>query len=387
MNIMSFDFSTAGRILFGAGILDELPNLIDSYGQKALIVRSLYPGNYESLAAILEKINIEHIAYIVVEEPTIDTVTEAAHIARVNRCDFVIGIGGGSAIDTAKAVAALLTNAGDLMDYLEVIGKGLPIKNRCASLVAIPTTAGTGSEVTRNAVIDVPDKRVKVSMRSQLMLPWVVIIDPILTLSMPPQVTASTGLDAFIQVIEPFVSARANKMTDLFCLEGMRIAANNLRKVYYHGDNLDARTNMCAVSLFGGLALANAGLGAVHGIASVIGGMYNVAHGQVCASLLPAVMMVNISALSDREPESQALTRYSTITQIVTGSSKTTFRDGIQWFSDICIELDIPELRKLGIKKDEFAQIIRASKLSSSMKSNPIELNGEELLEILERAY
>ena len=387
MNVDTFEFFSAGRVLFGAGSLEELPKVVDSYGRKALVVRSPFAGNYDKLAAILEETNIEHAACIVDVEPSIETVNRVVEVAQTNHCDFVIGIGGGSVIDTAKATAAVLTNGGELIDYLEVVGKGKIVNNRCAPLVAIPTTAGTGSEVTRNAVITIPDKRVKVSMRSNLILPWVVIVDPRLTLSIPPQVTASTGMDAFIQVIEPYVSSRANLMTDILCLEGISKAAAFLRRVYYHGDDLEARTNMCFVSLMGGLALANAGLGAVHGIASVIGGMYPAPHGEVCASLLTAVMRANISALMSRTPESRVIQRYERIAHLVTGNSKASFSDGIEWFIKLCQDLEIPRLKRLGVKKDEFPQIVISSKLSSSIKSNPIELTDSELLEILETAY
>jgi len=387
MTVTSFDFTTANRIVFGRGKLDELPIVIKGFGLKAFIVRSPDPIAFSRLIPILDNIKLNYESIIVEGEPTVGSVIRAVNFARESHCDFVIGIGGGSVIDTAKVVAALLTNQGELINYLEVVGKGSPLIKRCAPLIAIPTTAGTGSEVTRNAVIDVPDKKVKVSMRSSLLLPWVSLIDPLLTLSLPSSVTAFTGMDAFVQVLEPYVSIKANCMTDIFCRDGIRKAAQAMLLAYQDGKNENARIDMSMVSLLGGLCLANSGLGAVHGFAGVIGGMFHAPHGAICASLLPSVIKINSDALKERDPQSQALQRYLEIARIVINDDNATITDGINWFKNLCSDLKIPHLRDLNVIKKEFSEVVKMSQNASSMKGNPIVLTTDELTEILTMAF
>jgi alcohol dehydrogenase class IV len=298
----------------------------------------------------------------------------------------VIGLGGGSVLDTGKAIAALLTNGGDPLDYLEVIGRGQSITQPAAPYIAIPTTAGTGAEVTRNAVLGSPEHRVKVSLRSPYMLPRLALVDPELTLTMSPPVTASTGLDALTQLIEPYVSPKANPLTDALCLDGMHRAARSLRRAYTHGDDLTAREDMALASLFGGLALANARLGAVHGFAGVFGGMFDSPHGAVCAALLPHCMATNIKALQQRQPDSEALRRFDEVAQILTGDSEVTAVDGVAWVEVLCEELLIPGLGAYGLRERDFPELIEKSSKASSMQGNPIKLTMEEMGEILKRA-
>jgi alcohol dehydrogenase class IV len=250
----------------------------------------------------------------------------------------------------------------------------------------VPTTAGTGAEVTRNAVLTVPEQRVKVSLRSPLMLPDVAIVDPELTYSMPPGVTAVTGLDALTQVIEPFVSHLANPLTDALCREGIQRAGHSLRRAYGNGRDADARRDMALASLMGGLALANAKLGAVHGFAGSIGGMFAAPHGAVCARLLPYTMVANVQALQSRQPENPALPRYAEIARILTGDSSATVQDGVQWIQSLCADLQIPGLAAYGLTTDDLPTIVNKSKNASSMKGNPIQLSEAELTHILEQA-
>jgi alcohol dehydrogenase class IV len=382
-----FDFSTANRIRFGPGSLNELPEMIKNYGRKIAIVRPSHQSAFLQMEKLIDKNIFQYDSIFVDAEPNLQGVMAAIDQAIRNRYDFVIGIGGGSVMDTAKVIATMLTNAGDLMDYLEVVGKGLPLKNRCAPLIAIPTTSGTGSEVTRNAVIDIPGKNLKVSMRSPLMLPWISIVDPLLTLSVPPDVTAYTGMDAFIQVIEPYVCVKANYMTDRFCEDGIKRAANNLLQVYRNGSDQEARCEMSLVSLFGGLSLANAGVGAIHAFASVIGSTYHVPHGAACACFLPSVVQVNIAALQERNPGSISIKKYANIVRWITKNEKATFEDGIEWFNTLCHSLNIPRLRDYQIKKTDFNDILQVAKKTSSMKANPIDLLDEELMNMLVLAY
>ena len=383
----NFNFSTSHNIIFGAGKITELSKVIETYGNKVLIVRTPLENNISKVINIIEKAKKDWISYTVVNEPTIEIIDDVVKSAREFDTALVIAVGGGSVIDTGKAVSALLTNPGQLIDYLEVVGKGLPLKKRSVPLIAIPTTAGTGSETTRNAVIEVTEKRVKVSLRGIFIQPEVALIDPEFTLSVPPQVTAYSGMDAFIQVIEPYVSLKANRMTDIFCREGIKSAASSLLKAYSDGNDLSARINMSWVSLLGGICLANSGLGAVHGFAGSIGGMFHIPHGAICASLLPAVMEVNIRALKKRDPDSISIDRYQEIFQLVTGNPIICVQDGLNWFGDFHAKLQIPSLKKLGILKINFSEIIRQSKVASSMKTNPVVLNDEELNEILEKAF
>jgi alcohol dehydrogenase class IV len=283
-------------------------------------------------------------------------------------------------IDTGKAVAALLTNGGDPLDYVEVIGKGQPLTKASAPYMAIPTTAGTGAEVTRNAVLGSPEQRVKVSLRSAFMLPRLALVDPELTYDLPAQLTATTGMDALTQLIEAFVSVKANPLTDAICREGMMRAARSLRRAYEHGDDVPARQDMCVASLFGGMALANAGLGAVHGLAGPLGGMFDAPHGALCAALLPHVMEVNRGMI--RGPAGRGAV--SAPTEIVKRFEEVAKTVGD--LGELVRALKIPPLRQYGVKRGDFAAIIERSKSSSSMKGNPLPLRDEELREILERA-
>lgn len=382
----SFDFSTAGQIIFGTGSLRRISEPAAGYGRRACVITGSTLDRAAELIAELNGAAISNITLQVSGEPTTDLAARLIEKARNAGCDLVIGIGGGSVIDMGKIIAALLTNPGDLMDYMEVIGGGKKIALQPLPYIAIPTTAGTGAEVTRNGVILSPDHRVKVSIRSILMIPRIAIIDPLLTLSLPQHITASTGLDAFTQLVEPFVSWKANPLTDAICREGLTRVARALRPAYKDGNNILARTDMALAGLFGGLALANAGLGAVHGFAGVIGGGFRAPHGAICARLLPFVMEVNIRSLRARKAASPALARYREIAAIITGEQGSSAEDGVEWVKSICRDLAIPPLRNLGIKDADITEVVEKSMRSSSMKGNPIELNKPELSEILYRA-
>jgi alcohol dehydrogenase class IV len=383
---MRFEFATATRIIFGTGTLREVGPLAAEMGSRSLVVTGRTPARAEPLLDLLAAQGIETITFSVAGEPTTEVVREGTQRAREADCDLIIGFGGGSALDTGKAVAALLTNGGVPLDYLEVIGQGQPLTQPSAPCIAIPTTAGTGAEVTRNAVLLSPEHRVKVSLRSPLMLPRLALVDPELTYSMTPEVTASTGLDALTQVMEPYVSNRANPLTDALCREGMRRAARSLRQAYKHGDDAAAREDMALASLFGGLALANAKLGAVHGFAGPIGGMFPGPHGAVCAYLLPHVMAINVKALQKRSPESEVLRRYDEIARILTGNKRASADDGVAWVGELCRALRIPSLAAYGMTEDDFPLLIEKASVSSSMKGNPIQLTPDEMREILHKA-
>ena len=383
---MRFEFSTARQIIFGNGSINQLIPLISNICEHVLIATGSSIDRAKPVSDQLNEKDIPNTIFQVPGEPTTQLVLEGIKLARSKKCDLVIGIGGGSVIDAGKVIAALLTNTGELFDYLEVIGKGRNISIQPAPYIAIPTTAGTGAEVTRNAVLGSTEHKVKVSMRSHLMLPYITIVDPELTLSMPPAVTASTGLDALTQLVEVYVSNKANPMTDGICFEGIKRAGRSLLTAYRQGDNRLAREDMSLASLFSGMALANAKLGAVHGFAAPLGGMYSASHGVICAILLPQVIEENVNALTNKDPEAPALKRYDHIAQILTGENKATAKDAVIWIKNICGELKIPKLNKFGCKEKDIPAIITKAKNASSMQGNPVKLTDSELTRILIKA-
>mgnify|MGYP001610684519 FL=1 len=384
---MRFEFATAARILFGAGAAREIGLLAKQFGRRALLVTGRSASRAEPMAAALQGQGVESVWLAVPGEPTTDLVRAGVQFAKEQKVDLVVGFGGGSALDAAKAIAALRTNPGDLLDYLEVIGGGKPLSQKALPCLAVPTTAGTGTEVTRNAVLSSPQHRVKVSLRGPLILPCLALIDPELTYTLPPAITASTGLDALTQLIEPYVSPRANPMTDAVCVEGMRRVARSLRRAFEHGSEAAAREDMAAASLFGGLALANAGLGAVHGFASPIGGMFAAPHGAVCAALLPVTMEINVRALRERAPGGEALRRFDHVARLLTGHAQADANDGINWVRETCQALNIPPLKACGISVADFPALIEKAAQASSMKANPIPLTPTEMEEILQHAW
>ncbi len=397
---MRFEFSTAHRIVFGPGVAEQIPDLVaewrgaakrderdqDIRAARAFLVLGGTPGRF---ARILEQLGAGGIiceVFLVRGEPTTEVTQQAVAAAREAEAQVVVAVGGGSVLDTGKAVAALLTNEGMLSDYLEVVGKGQPLRRQAAPCVAVPTTAGTGAEVTYNAVLGVPDQRVKVSMRSPLMLPRWAVVDPLLTHSMPPALTASTGLDALTQLIEAFVSNKANPMTDGICREGLPRAGRSLRRAFADGSDAAARADMALASLFSGLALANARLGAVHGFAGPLGGMTDAPHGVVCGKLLPCVMQTNVRALQNRAAGSPALARLDEVGRLVTGKTTADASDAVSWIEDLCGVFALPGLRRYGLSEDQFPAVIAKAQKASSMKGNPIELRDEELVHILRQA-
>lgn len=383
---MRFEFATATRIIFGTGTIDEVPALARSFGRRVLLVIGSEQAFVTRTIDQLRDHDLEVDTFTIEGEPKITTALDGVHRARSIRAEVIVGLGGGSALDTGKAISALLTNPGDPLDYLEVIGRGLALKNQAAPYIAIPTTAGTGSEVTRNAVLASPDHKVKVSLRSPLMLPRLAVIDPALTYSLSPSITASTGLDALTQVIEPYTCNAPNPLTDAICREGMMRAARSLQQAYHHGDDAQAREDMSIAALFGGLALANAKLGAVHGFAGPIGGLFPAPHGAICARLLPFVIEANIKALRSRVPASPVLARYDEVARLLTGTSAAGAEDAIGWLHALCTDLNVPPLSHYGISDIDFPLIVEQAQKASSMKGNPIELSALELREILHQA-
>jgi alcohol dehydrogenase class IV len=373
---MTFEFTTAARIMAGAGRAAELPEVLAGLGSRVLVCTGASPARH---AGLLAGLGLPAAVFPVAAEPTIGLARAGVAAAHEHGADVVAAIGGGSVIDLGKAVAMLLGNGGDPLDYLEVVGSGRKITQPAVPCVAVPTTAGTGAEVTVNAVLVSPVHRVKASLRSTLMIPRVALVDPQLTVSCPPPVTAASGLDALTQCLEPFVSVRANPLTDGLAREGLRRAAAGLRAAYLHGEDLAARADMATCSLLGGIALANAKLGAVHGLAGVIGGTADVPHGVACAALLAPVIEVNVRALRSGQPGHPALGRYTEAARLMTGQPAASIEDGLAWIRETVTLLAVPGLAAFGARPQHADDVAAKAAKSSSMQGNPVALSHSDL--------
>lgn len=384
---MPFEFATATRIVFGRGALATIGSAAAELGHRALVVTGASAAaarRVEPAVARLHEAGVHTERFAIAGEPTIEDVEGGVATAHDAGCDLVVGFGGGSAIDAAKAIAALLANGGAPLDYLEVIGDGRPLRRPSVPWIAVPTTAGTGAEVTRNAVLAAPERQVKASLRSPLMLARLAVVDPALTVGLPPAITAATGLDALTQLLEAYVSCRSSPLVDPLCLDGIARVSRSLRRAW-SADEPAARDDMALASLFGGLALANAGLGAVHGIAAPLGGMCKAPHGQVCAALLAPVMAVNLRALRERGPDGP-IDRYQTVARILTANPNATPDDGVVWVETLVAELGIPRLRAHGLREVDVDLLVEKAGAASSMKANPLPLTRDELRAIVAAA-
>lgn len=382
---MAFTFTTAGRIVFGPGSVEEVGRSAVAFGARTLIVTGADAQRAKRIEDLIASEGLESEIFRTPSEPTVDVVREGSARARTTGTEVVIACGGGSAIDAGKVIAVLATNAGDPLDYLEVIGSGRALANPGIPVIAIPTTAGTGAEVTRNAVLSSPLDRVKVSLRSEHILPRLALVDPDLSASLPPAITASSGLDALTQLIEAFTTHRRNAITDGLCREGLQRVGSSLLAAYRRGD-ARSREDMALASLLSGMALANAGLGAVHGFAGPIGGRYAAPHGAVCAALLPHALRVNLCALEARQPGSDTLHRYGEVAALLTGREAASAQDGVEWIGRACDEMKIPGLKDFGVEAGGIPDLIAGAERSSSMRGNPIPLTDDEMHEILESA-
>jgi alcohol dehydrogenase class IV len=388
--MVSFELATATRILFGAGRLAAAPAELSALGVRRLLLVTgssgarARPGG--GLADLLAANAIGAVTFAVEGEPTVEVAREGTAVAVRDGCQAVLAIGGGSALDCGKAIAALAANGGDPLDYLEVIGRGQPLTKPSIPFVAVPTTAGTGSEVTRNAVLGSPEAQVKASLRSPLMLARLAIVDPDLLAGAPAAVLSSSGLDALSQLVEPYLSARANPFTDALAREGIRRSVRSLRRACLEGADADAREDLALASLFGGLCLANAGLGAVHGFAAPAGGMFAAPHGAVCAALLVATLEVNLRALRARAADHPSLPRFRDLARLFTADPQATEEQGIEWVRDLCRDLRVPGLSHYGMTASSVGPLVERAKVASSMKGNPLALTDEELHQIAERS-
>jgi alcohol dehydrogenase class IV len=382
---INFEFATATQVIFGNGTVSKVPHLLQGMGQNIFLVTGKTPERVKFLTENLEAGGFSVFSFQVEKEPTTEMISNGVKFARETDCKAVVGFGGGSVIDSAKAIAALTPNKGELLDYLEVIGKGKKLEEKPLPFIAVPTTAGTGAEVTKNAVIHSPEHNVKVSLRSPLMFPDVAVIDPELTLSMLPEITATTGMDALTHLLETFVSNQANPFIDMLCREGIHRISASLKNAFENGNDLKAREDMAFAAMLGGMALANVKLGAVHGFAGPLGGMFPVPHGAVCAALLPAVMEINIRVLEEQK-HIKSIAKYLEVAQILTGNKDAKIEDGINWAGEMVKALKIPTLSAFGLSASDFPVLVEKAKKASSMQGNPVSLSEKQLTEILEKS-
>jgi len=384
----TFELAAPARIVFGAGTVRGLGALAHTHGGHALVVVGRSVARATTVVQLLEEAGLQATTFSVAGEPSVETARAGVAAARAAGCDLVVGFGGGSALDAAKAIAALLGNGGDPLDYLEVVGRGRSLVRPSLPFIAVPTTAGTGSEVTKNAVLASSEHGVKASLRSPLMLARAAIVDPDLLEGLPASVIASSGLDALSQLVEPFLSARANPFSDGLAREGIRRSAGALGQAYAAaraGGQVAAadREALALASLFGGLCLANAGLGAVHGFAAPLGGMFAAPHGAVCAALLVPVLRVNLAALRARAPDGTAQGRFAELAALLSGRPEATAEEGIAALTELSRTLEVPGLARYGVSPADVPALVAKARVASSMKGNPVALTDDELTEIV----
>lgn len=384
--VNDFSFVRTPEIHFGQGKIWLLPSLVSRYGKNVLVVtgaRSFIESiHYERLVKEFKKNSLKHYVIKISGEPAPQLIDSIVNEYLLKDIDLVVAIGGGSVLDTGKAVAAMLSHDGFVQEYLEGVGTGRHHPGRKLPFIAVPTTAGTGSETTMNAVLSfVGEQGFKKSLRHESFVPDVAIVDPELTLTCPANITAACGMDAFTQLLESYVSIHASPMTESLCLSGLYHVNLGLIKAVEEPDNIRARSDMAYASMISGIALANAGLGVVHGFASVIGGYYDIPHGVICGTLMGAATRTNINSLQNKSGVKPALEKYTQAGRIFSGSgNKKSQLNGLASKIDEWIErLKIPALGQYGIQIADLKKIVS----ETGQKQNPVKLSEEEMLEIL----
>ncbi|MBU3258391.1 iron-containing alcohol dehydrogenase [Roseovarius sp. PS-C2] len=380
MTITAFNFLTAGEIRFGRGQAQGAADTVLGFGRKVLLVHGANAGRADWLAKAIAQAGGEVTAFSCPSEPDIGLIEQGVEAARAGGAQVVVALGGGAVIDAGKAIAALVPATRPVLDHLEVVGQGLPLDHAPLPFVALPTTAGTGAEVTKNAVIGVPQAGRKVSLRDNRMLADLAIVDPALTDGAPRAVTLASGLDAITQVIEPYVCRKANALTDALCRDAIPRGLSALRALI-DSENALARDEMAWVSLCGGLALANAGLGAVHGLAGPVGGLSGAPHGAVCGRLLPFVLMRNAQGATG-----DLATRLAEIRGWIALALDCAPDDAPQHLAEWSARAGLPGLSDMGVKSSDYAALAEAAEVSSSMKGNPVDLSRGDLIALLEQA-
>lgn len=378
-----FQFMTATRIIFGEGAFQDSLSVINQFGYSVLLVTGKDKQRAIPLLNYLKAQNMRYQHVAINGEPNITMVEETAIIGRKFKPDMVIAIGGGSVLDMGKALAAIIPNQGNVYDYVEVVGRNVPLKAKPLSFIAIPTTASTGSEVTRNAVLKSGQDKVKVSLRSPDMLADVAIIDPTLTYGTDPYTSGRGAMDAFTHLMEAYVCGAPNPLTDMVCEEGLRRLSQSIIAGCKE-DNHSARSDLAFAALLGGMAITNAKLGAAHGLASALGGKLDAPHSVITARLAPYVMLENINA-ARKAGRVDVINRYRKLAHLVTGRANANEHDGVLWVRMILEQLDLPSLSQFGVCQTSFEQVASDALKSVAIKGNPLPLNEERLVYILKQ--
>lgn len=389
--VKPFQFARLPLIYFGSGKLSDLPGIAGKYGTSCLLVTGeksfISSPRAASLSSQFEKHNILVHKIRVKSEPSPELIDEVVRKYSDERIDAVISIGGGSVIDAGKAISAMLGKAGSVAEYLEIVG-GKEHSGTKVPFIAIPTTSGTGSEATKNAVFSKVGKDgFKRSLRHDNLVPDIALIDPDLTLSCPPDITAAAGMDCFTQLVEAYLSGRSNEYTDALAIEAFKAVKRSLLRSFSSGEDIDARTDMSFAALTSGICLANAGLGAVHGLAGTIGAMYNIPHGVVCGTLMAVANEVNVRELRKNSAGHPALFKYASLGRIFSdteGKDDDLYTDSfIDHLHRLTKQLRLPRLSQYGILKNDISAICQ----QADTKNNPVKLSGELLEEILNRRF
>ena len=378
-----FQFMTSTKIIFGDGALPASLSLFNQYGYSVLLVTG---NTLERTSLVTDYLDAQSMRYqhiSVSGEPNIKMVEEAATSARRFKPDMVVAMGGGSAIDMGKALAAVLPNQGNLYDYVEVVGRNVPLKTKPLPFIAIPTTASTGAEVTKNAVLKSGQDQVKISLRSPDMLADVAIVDPALTHGTNPYLSGRGAMDAFTHLMEAYVCGEPNPLTDMICEEGLRKLSRSVIQACIY-DEPQARSDLAFASMLGGMAITNAKLGAAHGLASALGGKISAPHSVITARLAPFVMLENI-AVAKEQQRNDILARYQRIAQIVTGNVEAKEEEAIAWLSEVLDTLKLPSLLEFGVCEAQFDEVSADALKSVAIKGNPLPLNQERLVHILKQ--
>lgn len=392
--IPAFNLSRLPRIIYGAGVRAQLPSLAASFGSRMLLVtgaRHLHSRPYwQELLSDLQAAGLEWHPLTIAGEPSPQEIDEAVRNYRDLCVDVVVGIGGGSALDAAKAIAGLLKPGNSVMDHLEGVGPELPYQGPSTPFIAVPTTAGTGSEATKNAVLSVHGQEgFKKSFRGNKLVAEIALVDPDLLASCTPQVIAANGMDAFTQLLESYVSSKANRFSDALAWSGMKAARDGLMTWYREGsDAREAQAGMAYAALLSGITLAQVGLGSVHGLASPLGAYFPIPHGVVCGTLVAEATSMNIKALNKRDSGSQTLLKYAQAGRMMTRdihlSDDAALVRLIEVLHDWTEHMQLPRLSRYGMSQTDIPRIVANSR-GSSMKTNPIVLEDEEIAEILKR--
>jgi alcohol dehydrogenase class IV len=385
--VKPFQFSRLPKIYFGPGIITELATSIKLYGTRIILVtgRKSFSDSVSS-EELLKDFGQKGIGYKILSipvEPSPAIIDDAVKNLRNEKIDVVVGIGGGSVLDAGKAISAMMFRSESVVDFLEGVGTREHPGTKLP-FIAVPTTSGTGSEATKNAVIsEVGSEGFKKSLRHDNFVPDLALVDPRLTLSCPPDITAASGMDCFTQLTEAFLSNKSNEYTDALAIEGLKSIKVSLIRSYEEGEDIEARTGMSFAAMTSGICLANAGLGVVHGFASSIGGIYNIPHGLICGTLMASANEVNVRALRENSPDHSALKKYSILGELFIdekGKTESYYIDRfIQFLHELTDSLHLARLKKYGLEEKNLELICR----NTEIKNNPVKLAVEDLEEIL----